>query len=109
MHLAPATIKSAARVLGTLTKREQDICSIGWINGYSAEDVGKRNAIDPKLVALAYAICEYFADCSGDELVAMHLADSFAETEPAPLMPVLRREHEAIRSELLELRAALAH
>ena len=101
------TTAHAATALATLNQREMDAISLGWINATSPTLIGQRNAIDPKLVALAYAVCEYFADCTADEMSAMALAAAFEETTPMPLTPVLRREHAAVRAELLELRAAL--
>jgi hypothetical protein len=104
--LNTTTVNFAGRVLCTLTKIEMDTISHCWINALSPVAAAIELGIDPKLVELGYAVCEYFSDCTLDEMSAMSAAAANAQTEPMPLTPVIRRGVR-VRDELIELRAVL--
>lgn len=88
--LTPFSIDKAMAALQSLNAGQCLDITCAWVNPHrSAPIVG----LDPKLVALAMAVCDYYSDATFAELQAMRNADHTTVAE-------LRTELEAIKHEL---------
>ena len=105
-------IDRAAAALNELSLEQRHALTLAWINDMAPTAL----CLDPKLVALAMAVCDYYSDATFAELQAMRNADHATVAELRAQLAAVKHELDVAHryAELLDakngvLRSSMAH
>lgn len=105
-------VDRAAAALTALNLEQRHALTLAWINDMAPTALG----LDPKLVALAMAVCDYYSDATFAELQAMRNAEHTTVAELRAELERVKRELDVAHryAELLDarngvLRTAMTH